>query len=421
MSFLKTEWKIYQGMPYYFFFYYIPNSCEKNWPSDWPIPTKESLKYQKEIWDFKTGKSQNLFHKVVFKLRQDWQNLEDIVFLCVPASTKEKNSKRYYYFSDFVCSKTGMENGFPHLHVIKDKISKHLGGTDKAELHYDDDFFKDKNILLFDDIITSGHSVNIVASNLKRLGSRIVGLMSLGRTYNPKYIHNKEAKHPWSNESVLDIEKYQEQNFDLRELVCVLNSMDFGDLKSAFFKTQDPKPTLPPIGSIVPFGKQENSPIEWEVLDHKSDLVLLISKYATKCLPFNDNDFQTSWKNCSLRQWLNDHYFNKVFSIQEQSDIQSSFVFSQLNDERPSKSVETSYDRLFILSESEYKKYYVEQKRTWKCGLNKGKSRPSWLRDSGQDQSHAAFIGKDGSIHLGGSLVNSQRNSVRPLMWVRWH
>ena len=64
---------------------------------------------------------------------------------------------------------------------------------------------------------------------------------------------------------------------------------------------------------------------------------------------------------------------------------------------------------------------YVEQKRPWKCKLNKGKSRPSWLRDIGQDKSRAAFIGKDGSIHLGGSLVNSQRNSVRPMMWVRWH
>ena len=75
-------------------------------------------------------------------------------------------------------------------------------------------------------------------------------------------------------------------------------------------------------------------------------------------------------------------------------------------------------DKLFILSVNEYN-YYFDIYNKWVCRLFSGILRQCWLRNSGADNGRAAFIGRSGSIHAGGSKITSARNAVRPVMWVK--
>ena len=77
-----------------------------------------------------------------------------------------------------------MINAFNHLKVTRAKAEKHTGGSSFSQdmLEFDKDFFKDKYVLLFDDVITSGSSMKSFKSKLQELGSTVIGGISIGRT-----------------------------------------------------------------------------------------------------------------------------------------------------------------------------------------------------------------------------------------------
>ena len=83
-----------------------------------------------------------------------------------------------------VCSKTGMRNGYEHVTIIREKEPSHLGGESDAEFDYDEDFFKDSFVILFDDVVTRGHSLFRMKRELENYGATIVGAISIGRTYS---------------------------------------------------------------------------------------------------------------------------------------------------------------------------------------------------------------------------------------------
>ncbi|MCR5662437.1 MAG: DUF6273 domain-containing protein [bacterium] len=87
--------------------------------------------------------------------------------------------------------------------------------------------------------------------------------------------------------------------------------------------------------SVMTFGRfeQDNNasngpePIEWYVaanVDNKDGIYLLLySKYCLDCRPYQNKKPFTDWKNCSLRKWLNNDFYNKAFSKQEREKIQT--------------------------------------------------------------------------------------------------
>lgn len=78
-----------------------------------------------------------------------------------------------------------------------------------------------------------------------------------------------------------------------------------------------------------------------------------------------------------------------------------------------------TYDKAYLLSFSEYQRFF-KKKNLFNCRmLGSGIPRQCWLRDYGVDRMHASFIGRSGSIHSGGSWVDSKRNAVRPIMWFK--
>ena len=125
------------------------------------------------------------------------------------------------------------------------------------------------------------------------------------------------------------------------------------------------------VKDVVTFGKYEqdndysNGPedIEWRVLKIGADKALLVSKY---CLEGKQYDVTTprdqySWRDSSLREWLNDGFFYTAFSEDEQNAISLSHVEnskSQGGKKTPYKTDDyDTEDKVFLLSGAEIEKY----------------------------------------------------------------
>lgn len=162
------------------FFDYLPMKYEAN-PREWQI--------RRLIWDFKDGKrSLQVAEIVARKIRETFGSMtEKIVFCCVPASSNEKNVKRYKDFSDEVCRLAGTINAFDHISVEGERLAVHeYNGTKTVKnaqaINFEEAFFKGTQVLIFDDVITRGFSYARFACALEAFGAYVLGGFFLGRT-----------------------------------------------------------------------------------------------------------------------------------------------------------------------------------------------------------------------------------------------
>jgi hypothetical protein len=49
----------------------------------------------------------------------------------------------------------------------------------------------------------------------------------------------------------------------------------------------------------------------------KKDHILLLSEFALEAMPFDGNNKTVSWKDSSLRKWLNGEFLNTAFRLEE--------------------------------------------------------------------------------------------------------
>ena len=142
------------GKPYYFFFYYI-----SKWLSETEAFSKESIDIQKMIWKFKDGiNQQNFTELVIEKIKNSFDNVDNLTFACIPASTTYSNISRFKSFSKNVCDVLGINNAFDDIKIIKEKSPKHVTNIENyCVLDFDKDFFRGKSVILFDDVVTKGN------------------------------------------------------------------------------------------------------------------------------------------------------------------------------------------------------------------------------------------------------------------------
>lgn len=142
------------------------------------------------VWDFKDGREfENVAQETAQHFKEHFgDNRKDIVFACVPASTAEKNELRFKKFSARVCELTGATNGYEHIHILADRQTVHDHRKTKGEIRktqaieFDKDFFADKKVLVFDDVISRGLSYANFANQLEAFGAEVLGGFFLGRT-----------------------------------------------------------------------------------------------------------------------------------------------------------------------------------------------------------------------------------------------
>ena len=132
----------------------------------------------------------------------DDDDLKQMVFVGVPASSKESTDMRYKAFSSKVHQATGLINGFDYVRVSGTKDPKHLGGETKSEtytIEFDKDFFKDKFVILFDDVVTSGSTMMKMKNKIEETGAKVICMVSIGRTYS-EYGGGEPKPHPFINQ-----------------------------------------------------------------------------------------------------------------------------------------------------------------------------------------------------------------------------
>lgn len=109
-------------------------------------------------------------------------NTSKLTFACLPASTSNKNRLRWYEFSKRVCADLNMINAYEHIRITADAIPKHLGGEGNAQLSFDEGFFKDKYVVICDDIKTSGKSLAHFKSLLENMDAIVICAFTIGQT-----------------------------------------------------------------------------------------------------------------------------------------------------------------------------------------------------------------------------------------------
>ena len=173
------------------------------------------------------------------------------------------------------------------------------------------------------------------------------------------------------------------------------------------------------VGDYIKFGSYPQTasgqvqPIEWQVLSIENNKMLVISRYGLETRRFDDDS--NVWANSEIRQWLNNEFYNKVFSDQEKKSI----IFSNLSD------VGTT-DNVFLLSRNEAGKYFVNGDAR-KCEPTEYAEKNGadvkdgyiwwWLRSLDSISSLGVYC-----VYSGGSFSNSGVDYadvvVRPALWI---
>lgn len=155
---------------------------------------EDAIENRKLVWGFKDADREitlKVAHMTAsYLLNEFGERLKNIVFVCIPASTCEQNENRYRFFCEQVCSLAGVMNGFSHIRILADRPSVHENRkkhthADFSErlMKFDEDFFKEKDVLIYDDVVTTGMSYAGLAERLEFLGANVLGGLFLSRTY----------------------------------------------------------------------------------------------------------------------------------------------------------------------------------------------------------------------------------------------
>ena len=161
----KNQWSKFM----FNFFDYLPTKYEAN-KREWSI--------RRMIWDFKDGKrSASVAELVAKKMREQFgAEVCNVTLVCIPASSGEKNEIRYKAFAEEVARLTGCRNAYKAITIEGGRLAIHETKAAKTVqtvevIKFDKRFFKGKKCLVFDDILTQGHSYARFACALETLGA----------------------------------------------------------------------------------------------------------------------------------------------------------------------------------------------------------------------------------------------------------
>ncbi|MBE6782722.1 MAG: zinc-ribbon domain-containing protein [Ruminococcaceae bacterium] len=194
------------------------------------------------------------------------------------------------------------------------------------------------------------------------------------------------------------------------------------------------------VGDYITFGsyEQDNNTsngkeaIEWLVLDKQDGKILVISRYALDCQPYNEEGMDTIWEICTLRSWLNNEFLNTAFTSSQRSMIPTVTVKAEDNTTYGTDAGNDTQDKVFLLSVSEANKYFSsdsarECKPTVYVAAQGADASADaeyygncwwWLRSPGYIQDFATSVNYDGGVREHGDSVDYDYIAVRPVLWI---
>ncbi len=178
---------------------------------------------------------------------------------------------------------------------------------------------------------------------------------------------------------------------------------------------------------MVKNGPEE--PLEWRILARDGEKLLLICRFGLEPRWFSV-EHNGKWDNCSLRRWLNDDFLHTAFREEEREAILETDVEPDFHPDYDTDPGLFSTDRLFVLSLSEYEKYFSNQsnalRRCWPTPLAKlkgafawgGETCLWWLRTPGIGDNMMTYVNAAGGVDLQGCYAQRGEVCIRPAMWV---
>ena len=165
-------------------------------------------------------------------------------------------------------------------------------------------------------------------------------------------------------------------------------------------------------------------PIKWRILQSENGEAFLLSDVILDKQAYNENDEYITWKESSLRAWLNDKFMNRAFSDEEKEKINITEVVNKDNPVFGTKGGKNTSDKIFLLSLAEVsrkkdgKKYGLLDDEMKACENSDFSKKVSWwwLRSPGDDRYCAAVVNSDGWVYGDGSRVNGSDDGVRPAL-----
>lgn len=186
-----SSWETHSNssMKHKYFFEYYPYSSYKD------NATGSMRDTWRTVWHFKNDPDKNVTtyeHKSALQtvtnlvekaLRSAFgSKTEYLTLVCLTASTQRKTELRYKDFAEQLCKSLNMNNAFPHIQVIEGGSAKHDGGDGSRRVSYDRYFFNGKYVVLFDDVRTTGHSLEQERHTMEELGAKVICAITIAQT-----------------------------------------------------------------------------------------------------------------------------------------------------------------------------------------------------------------------------------------------
>jgi len=158
-------------------------------------------------------------------------------------------------------------------------------------------------------------------------------------------------------------------------------------------------------GLCIPMGKEGTW---WRVLEvnleEKSAVLIAEKSIANK--KYHEKYEDITWENCTLRKWLNEEYFEKIFSDDEKEAIIETYISNPDNTQYGKNGGNNTKDRIWLLCLDELQTYFKDY-------ADRATGDWWWLRSPGLNQGRAAFVQGDGDADYLGYYIDF-RGGVRP-------
>ena len=145
----------------------------------------------------------------------------------------------------------------------------------------------------------------------------------------------------------------------------------------------------------------------WVVAEKEGNKAFLIKTKPIDGIPYNEKDAKVTWKNSSIRRYLNSVFMSDTFTSGMIDKILDTDVFVKGSKKFKTKGCRTT-DKMFMLNGSQAKRYEKQLSLFL---------RDYWLINPGETQREAQFV-SFGKVQEAGYPVNDKDINTRPCMWV---
>lgn len=202
-----------------------------------------------------------------------------------------------------------------------------------------------------------------------------------------------------------------------------IKAMQYGDedlrnelqsyLNSTIEKTKA-EPFTP--GRTIYYGAHNGESLYWRILKVNNGMAFVICNDIIDNMPYDNTVKQTTWKECSLRKWLNNEFVIESFSSREREGIVTTNISNKPNPDFRRPACGDTTDKVFLLSIFEARTLFPN---------DDGRSAGTgwWLRTTGCRPTHAACVDQNGRVNTQGLPINGSDSGggfgVRPAMWIK--